>query len=143
MSASSIRYAAGVSGLTAEDDEVGSCEAFGTMPILEDYPGYFWYGVHGADLLFSYLGRGCQRVRVLHEDDMDLLIGTWADGRIGTVRGMRFTAYHFGCTVFTKRGTLHGLAGEEPPAHLLLAREIVKFLHTGRAAHRPARRRSR
>ncbi len=60
MSASSIRYAAGVSGLAAEDDEVGSCEAFGTMPILEDYPGYFWYGVHGADLLFSYLGRGCQ-----------------------------------------------------------------------------------
>jgi len=48
------------------------------------------------------------------------------------VRGMRLTAYHFGCTVFTQRGTLHGLAGEEPPAHLLLARQIVQFLQTGR-----------
>ncbi len=131
MSASSIRYATGISDLTEADDEVGSCEAFGTMPILEDYPGYFWYGVHGADLLFSYLGKGCRAVRALHEDEMDLLIGTWGDGRIGTVRGMRFTAYHFGCTLFTQRGTLHGLAGEEPPAHLLLARRIVKFLHTG------------
>ncbi len=132
MSASSIRYAAGISDLTGPDDEVGSCEAFGTMPILEDYPGYFWYGVHGADVLFSYMGRGCRSVRALHEDGMDLLVGTWQDGRIGTVRGMRFTAYHFGCTVFTQRGTLHGLAGEEPPAHLLLARQIVQFLQTGR-----------
>jgi hypothetical protein len=131
MSASSIRYSAGVSGLTAPDDVVGSCEAFGTMPILDDYPGYFWYGVHGVDLLFSYLGTGCRSVRTLHEDDMDLLIGTWEGGRIGTVRGMRFATYHFGCTVFTKRGTLHGLAGDEPPAHVLLARHTAKFLHTG------------
>ena len=131
MSASSVRCSAGIAGLTAPDDAVGSCEAFGTLPILDDYPTYFWYGVHGADVLFSYLGKGCRSVRTLHSGETDLLIGTWQDGRIGTVRGMRFTAYHFGCSVFTKKGTVHGLAGDEPPQHYLLAREIVRFFQTG------------
>jgi len=107
MSASSIRFAAGVSGLTQPGEQVGSCEAFGTMSILPDYPTYFWYGVHGADVLFSYLGTGCCGVRALHEEQMDLLIGKWDDGRIGTVRGFRFGQYHFGCSVFTDKGTRH------------------------------------
>jgi predicted dehydrogenase len=131
MSASSIRYAAGIRGLTTPEDMVGSCEAFGTMPILDDYPTYFWYGVHGVDALFSYMGTGCRVVQTLHSDQTDLLIGTWEDGRIGTVRGMRFTAYHFGCSVFTKKGTVHGLAQDQPPAHFLLVQEVVKFFQTG------------
>jgi hypothetical protein len=133
MSASSIRYAAGVSGLTKPEDKVGSCEAFGTLPILGDYPTYFWYGIHGADLLLSYMGRGCRRVQALHQDQADLLVGTWDDGRIGTVRGMRFTAYHFGCSVFTGSGTVHGLAADDPPAHFLLVKQVVPFLQTGRS----------
>jgi len=131
MSASSIRFSAGIRSLTGPEDEVGSCEAFGTMPIMDDYPTYFWYGVHGADVLFSYLGKGCRTVQALHSDQMDLLIGTWDDGRIGTVRGMRFTQYHFGCSVFTSKDTRHGLAANEPPAHCLLLKEVVRFFETG------------
>ena len=137
MSASSVRYSAGIAGLTAPDDEVGSCEAFGTLPILDDYPTYFWYGVHGADMLFSYLGKGCRTVQTLHSGQTDLLIGTWEDGRIGTVRGMRFTAYHFGCTVFTKKGTLHGLVAPEPPGHYLLLKDVVRFMQTGASPIEP------
>ena len=131
MSASSVRFAAGMGGLVASDDAVGSCEAFGTMSILDDYPAYFWYGVHGADVVYSYLGRGCRTVQAIHSDQTDLLVGTWADGRIGTVRGTRFSAYHFGCSVFTKKGTVHGLAGDQPPSYYLLLQEVVKFFQTG------------
>jgi len=131
MSASSVRFSAGISGLAGPDETVGSCEAFGTMPILDDYPTYFWYGVHGADVLFSYMGKGCRTVQALHDDRMDLLVGVWDDGRMGTVRGMRFTEYHFGCSVFTDKGTRHGLAGSQPPAHALLLKEVVAFLQTG------------
>jgi len=95
MSASSIRFAAGVSGLTQPGEQVGSCEAFGTMSILPDYPTYFWYGVHGADVLFSYLGTGC--------------------------------------CVFTDKGTRHGLASDDPPAHALLLKEVVAFFETGQS----------
>jgi hypothetical protein len=131
MSASSVRYSAGIAGLAGPDGKVGSCEAFGAMPILDDYPTYFWYGVHGADVLFSYLGKGCTTVQALHQDQMDLLIGTWEGGRIGTVRGMRFAPYHFGCAVFTDKGTVHSLAGDEPPAYALLLRQVVEFFRTG------------
>ncbi len=132
MSASSIRYSAGVTGL-AGDDKVGSCEAFGTMSILDDYPTYFWYAVHGADLIFSYLGRGCRTVRAIHGAEADLLVGIWEDGRIGTVRGLRFGPYHFGCTVHTSGGTRSALASEDPPGYALMLQKIVPFFETGRS----------
>ncbi|MCK4376564.1 MAG: Gfo/Idh/MocA family oxidoreductase [Candidatus Brocadiae bacterium] len=131
MSASSIRFSAGVTNLAAPGDEVGSCEAFGTMPILDDYPTYFWYGVHGADLLFSYMGRGCRTVQAVHSEDMDLLVGVWEDGRVGTVRGTRFSDYHFGCTLFCKSGTVHGRAADEPPAHAIMLKDIIRFFQSG------------
>ncbi len=131
MSASSIRYSVGVTGLIGADEKVGSCEAFGAMPLLDDYPTYFWYGVHGADLIFSYMGRGCRTVRAVHDKRMDLLVGVWEDGRIGTVRGVRFSQYHFGCCVFTNKGTACGLATDEPPSHALMLKEVMRFFQTG------------
>jgi len=131
MSASSLRFSAGVTGLAGEDEEVRSCEAFGTMAILDDYPAYFWYAVHGAEIVFSYLGRGCRTVQALHRDDADLLIGLWEDGRIGTVRALRFAPYHFGCTVFTTKGTRHSLAQDEPPAYSLMMKKVLEFFRTG------------
>ena len=131
MSGSSLRYSGGVSGLVPEDAEVRACEVFGTMPIQDDYPVYFWYAVHGAEMLFSYFGKGCRSVQTIHRDDQDLLIGLWDDGRIGTVRGMRFSTYHFGINVYTTKGTVHGLAANDPPGHVLMLQRMIPFLQTG------------
>jgi len=131
MSASSIRFSAGVIGLVGEGEKVGSCEAFGAMYILDDYPTYFWYGVHGADLLFSYMGRGCSTARAVHQEEMDLLVGVWDDGRIGTVRGLRFSQHQFGCCVFTDKSTAHGVASSEPPGYSLLLEQVMRFFQTG------------
>lgn len=131
MSASSIRYSAGVSALAPEGAAVTSCEAFGTMGILEDYPPYFWYGVHGADLVFSYMGRGCTSAQAVHRQDTDLLVGIWEDGRIATVRGLRTGPYHFGCAVFTDQGTVSGLAESDPPSYALLLEPVMDFFRTG------------
>jgi len=131
MSASSVRFSAGLTGLVGEDEKLGSCEAFGPMPILDDYPTYFWYGVHGADLLFSCMGRGCSTARAIHQGEMDLLVGVWGDGRIGTVRGLRFSQHHFGCCVITDKGTTHSVAAAEPPAYSLLLKQVMQFWQTG------------
>jgi hypothetical protein len=131
MSCSSVRFSTGVTNLVPKDAKLGSCEVFGTMSILDDYPPYFWYGIHGAELLFCYMGKGCRTAQAVHENDMDLLIGRWGDGRIGTVRGLRFSKYHFGITVFTSVGTVHGLSGETPPSYALLLQKVVPFLETG------------
>jgi hypothetical protein len=47
------------------EDNLSECEAFGPEPTLPDSPGYFWYGIHSAEILFLLLGRGCQSVRTL------------------------------------------------------------------------------
>ncbi len=131
MSGSSLRYSAGSSGLVPEEAELGACEVFGTMPIQDDYPVYFWYAVHPVEMLVSYMGTGCKSVQAIHRDDQDLLICEWEGGKIGTVRGMRFTTYHFGVNVYTTKGTVHGLALNEPPGHVLMLQKMVPFLKTG------------
>ena len=133
MSASAIRYARGVAGLCAPDADVRSCDAFGPAAILADYPGYFWYGIHSADVLFAYMGVGCRSVRAECVDGMDLLVGTWDDGRIATLRGTRFEGGTFGCTVFTTDGVRHGLLEAEPPFHVMLLRHVVPFLAGGKS----------
>ena len=138
MSASSIRYAAGIAGLLPDGAQVNACEAFGAMSLQDDYPAYFWYGVHSAEVLFSYMGSGCASVQTLHEEHTDLLAGRWSDGRIGTVRGTRFEGGAFGCTVYTGGGVVHGLMENAPPPYAMMLKEVVEFFRTGQSPIAPA-----
>jgi hypothetical protein len=49
----------------------------------------FWYGIHGVELLFTTMGTGCESVTRAHSDALDVAMGTWQSGRIGTFRGIR------------------------------------------------------
>ena len=131
MSASSLRYAAGIADLVPPDETVVSCEAFGPAAILEDYPGLFWYGIHSAEVLFALLGAGCQSVRTLAYPETDVVIGTWADGRVGVLRGTRFAKGNFGCVVHTDAGTRVGLAQSTPPYYAFLMQQVMRFFQTG------------
>lgn len=133
LTASAIRYAAGIAELRRSDAPVHGCEAFGPMAILEDYPGFFWYGIHSAEVLFSFMGKGCRAVRTVHAEGCDLLVGEWEDGRLGTVRGTRFEGSAFGCTVFRGDGVVHAPAAGDPPYYAMLLREMVPFLRGGAA----------
>ncbi len=134
MSASSVRLGTGVAGLKPDGAELFSCEAFGPAEILEDYPGYFWYGVHSADVLFSYMGRGCRSVCTVHGESSDMLVGTWDDGRLGTVRGTRYPGGGtFGCTLFTSQGTITSTMAPEPPGYASLMKQVVPFFQTGKS----------
>ena len=130
MSASGVRFSSGAKDLLEPDAEVISCEAFGRMPVLDDYPTYFWYGVHATDLLFSHMGKGCKSVQALHGDDIDLLVGLWEGGRIGTVRGARSFQYPFGCTVYSSKGMVQTPIGG-PSAYSPLLEKVIAFLQTG------------
>lgn len=138
MSCSSIRFAQGIAGLVPAGVKVQACAAFGQMAILEDYPAFYWYGIHSADVLFSFMGRGCVRVQTHHTDGADLIVGTWGDGRIGTLTGTRFEGGGFGCTVFTSAGVVHGLAASTPPYYALMLRSVMEFFRTGQPAIDPA-----
>ena len=131
MSCSSIRYSAGISDIVGQDERLVSCEAFGPAPILEDYPGLFWYGVHSAEVLFSLMGVGCKAVRCISHQDLDVVIGEWEDGRIGVMRGTRLEDHAFGCVVHTDAGARCGIAQPKPPAYSLLLQRVVEFFQTG------------
>jgi len=131
MTASSIRYAAGVSDLPAAPDEIYAAETFGPLPLPEDYRDYFWYGIHTAELLYRYLGRGCQSVRSIHSADFDLLLGNWMDGRQGMIAGNRKGASNFGVRLTTAGGHLTGLQDKSFSHIGLLSKKLPDFFETG------------
>jgi hypothetical protein len=133
MSCSALRFAEGITALAGSGADNLACEAYGPAPILPDYPGYFWYGIHGAEILFLLMGTGCQSVRTLTTDRMDVISGVWPDGRSGLVLGTRFEGYEFGCLVHTRKGARLGIASDTPPYHACLLREIVRFFQSGQS----------
>ncbi len=131
MSCSSLRYAAGIADLVSADMAVLSAEAFGPAPILSDYPGLYWYGVHAAEILFTLLGAGCERVRCVSVEATDVAVGEWDAARVGVLRGTRLERGDFGCVAHTAAGTLCGLAAARPPYYALLLQRVVEFFQTG------------
>lgn len=131
VTASAIRYANGIANLLDADEKVESCEAFGPMALLEDYRDYFWYGIHSAEVLFSFMGRGCVGVQTFNSDKIDVIVGTWNDGRIGTLRGNRTGANNFGCVLTTSKTTKAGFANADVPYYALMLKKVIPFFQNG------------
>lgn len=133
MTASAIRYANGISTLKDDDENVGSCDAFGPMALLDDYRDYFWYGIHSAEVLFSFMGKGCASVQAFSNAKFDVVLGTWSDGRLGTMRGNRFGGNNFGCTITTDKANKSSMALADVPYYAQMLKHIVPFFATGKA----------
>lgn len=135
MSCSALRYAAGISDLRGgggggSGQKVLMCDACGPMPYQVGYPGLFWYGVHSAELLFSFMGKGCQSVQAVGNDRMDVVVGIWSDGRIGSVRGWRDGPSTFSCTVADEKNVRCSPALRDPPYTALLIKDVIEFFNT-------------
>jgi Oxidoreductase family, NAD-binding Rossmann fold len=130
MTASAIRYGKGIDVLR-DGSKVESCEAFGPMALLDDYRDYFWYGIHSAETLYSFMGTGCKQVQTTSTDTVDVIVGTWADGRIGTLRGNRVGANGFGCMLTVEGATKFALVSPEVPYYALMLKKMVPFFQTG------------
>lgn len=102
---SSLRYDSAVQKFVADEShgKVLGCDAFGPAHLEKTNPGLFWYGVHGVEILYTIMGRGCQTVQCLSTPDGDLATGVWSDGRLGTMRGIRKGRSAFGATVLCEK----------------------------------------
>jgi hypothetical protein len=132
MSCSSLRYANGITNILTEQ-KIESCEAFGPAKLLDDYPGLFWYGIHAAEILYSYLGKGCACVQLVESANIDVIVGEWQDGRTGVVRGTRLSSSDFGSVIHTSEGVVYGKANADPPYYALLLEEMMRFFNTGQS----------
>ena len=129
FSSSSVRYIEGMSEITAgKIGKVIGAQTYSPSVPEKTHPDFFWYGIHGIEVLFAAMGTGCKSVSRVHTEDTDVVVGVWEDNRIGTFRGTRSGRNVFGGVVFSEKATvtLGAFKGYNP---LLL--EIVKFFESG------------
>ncbi len=148
MSCSSLRYATGLADALAAagEGQVVGGETFGPAPLLDDYPGLFWYGIHAAEMLFSALGPGCRQAQCLARPGVDLVLGDWAgcqggdpaNERTGVMRGTRAGAREFGYVLHTASGVRCGLADATSATTARLLADILAFFRSGRSPVDPA-----
>lgn len=132
FSASSLRYIKGLEGI--DKHQVLGADTFSPAVLEKTHPDLFWYGVHGVETLYTVMGTGCQQVVRVHTDGTDVVVGTWADGRIGTFRGTRTGKHDYGGTVYTQADNvkLGPYGGYEP-----LLNAIVAYFETGKSPVTP------
>lgn len=130
FSSSSLRYMAMAQKVRAgEIGDVLGCDAFSPAHLEETHPDLFWYGIHGVEALFTVMGTGCESVQRASSPGVDVVVGTWSKGRVGTFRGIREGGSGYGGRAFGSKGVvdLGGYGGYRP-----LVVEIVKFFKTGK-----------
>jgi hypothetical protein len=98
------------------------------MKFEKTHPDLFWYGIHGVEMLFTVMGTGCVSVQRTISDDQEVCTGIWADGRIGTFRGIKTGKQDYGGTAYGKSGIMHlgPYNGYDP-----LLVKIIEFFKSG------------
>ena len=130
FTSSALRFTPAIHAARAEDSSLGSvigCAAYSPCHLEPHHPDIFWYGIHGVETLFTIMGKGCEKVTRFHANDVELLVGVWGDGRIGTYRGQRSGKQDYGSMVFGDKSNraISGFGGYKP-----LVEEIVRFFET-------------
>ncbi len=99
------------------------------------HAGFFWYGIHGVEILYTLMGAGCQSVTCTSNEGSDVAVGVWEDGRIGTFRGLRNSSHSYGGTVICEKKVVPagGYEGYEG-----LLKSILTFFRTGKAPVSPS-----
>jgi predicted dehydrogenase len=111
FSASSSRFTPGYRELS-DDERIGQvlgCDAYSQSRAAPFHPDLFWYGVHGVDVLYEVMGRGCISITAVQTRYTESISGVWNDGRVGRFRSIR---EHTGKTglgviVFGTKGIVH------------------------------------
>jgi predicted dehydrogenase len=128
FSASSLRFDANVLAVQEAicGQRVHGCDAFSPATLEATNPGLFWYGVHAVELLYTFMGMGCETVRCMSTPDADVVVGEWNDGRLGSMRGTRTGDHDYGVTVHSAT-TLQTRYNREIPIYAQLLQRIVAF----------------
>ena len=130
FSSSSLRYVQKAQDLRNNQTigDILGAYTYGTMEIEPSHTDLYWYGIHGVELLYTVMRSGCEQVSRITTESTDLVIGKWADERVGSFRGIIKGRQKYGGTAFgskdvTDVGTSEGY-GE-------LIENIIQFFRTG------------
>lgn len=105
-------------------------DIFGPMSLVEKCPGYFWYGIHSAEMLFAAMGSGCREIFSVREESHDIVVGRWADGRLGTLRGNRGGNPAFGGIIQREKSSAFFDVSKSGKAfYVSLLEQVIPFFH--------------
>jgi hypothetical protein len=132
FSSSSLRFLADVQAIRKSDKHGGIAGAFtfGPENLEPHHPDLFWYGIHAVEMLYTLLGPGCEKVTRVKTDSGDVVVGTWKDGRIGTMRGLIQGKQDYGAVVFGMKAVVATPVPIRSDYRNLVV-EIVTFFQTG------------
>ncbi len=129
FSSSSYRYYQSLQDVLKQDiGDVRSCISIGPCHLEPHHPDLFWYGVHATEALFTVMGAGCETVVRTTTPDTDVVTGTWKDGRVGTLHGIRTSGTPHKVVVFGSKAVAEQ---ENSGDYAPLVVEIMKFFQTG------------
>jgi len=134
FTSSSLRFSEAITRVVtpAVRSSVAGADFCGPVAHEPTNPGFFWYGIHPVEMLYTAMGRGCRAVRCVSGPAYDLATGIWADGRIGTVRGNRTgNNDYYGLVHFEKNSVAINVQAEPKWFFASLAEAILAFLRGG------------
>lgn len=139
LSASALRFASDVNAICT-DTSLGALmgvDVHAPAKLHEANPGLFHYGVHGVEILYALLGKGCQEVTCVFEEQGEVVTGRWNDGRIGVLRGLREGAIGYGLTAYGER-TIRSIVVDTTSIYRDLLAEIIPVLAGERSPVSPS-----
>jgi len=129
-SSSAFRYGKGIVGIENNEKvgKVKSCDVFGSSSWAEHHPDLYLYGIHPVTALYAVMGTGCREVTRFKTDNVDMVVGTWKDGRIGTFRDLRGGKSSASVRIYGTNGMIEAQSSGYKP----LVDEIIRFFKTGK-----------
>lgn len=134
LSSSASRYAEPLQQVLRdhEAESIIGVEAIGPMAIEPTQKGYFWYGIHAIEMLYTVMGTGCAHVFSTPTENHDLITAVWKDGRIGTVRGNRVGNREFGVIIqYGKTNRYVNILSHPKPRHANLMEKVMDMFRHG------------
>jgi predicted dehydrogenase len=130
-SSSSARYGEGIDGARSNEalGEIVACDVFGSSSWTEHHPDLYLYGIHAVEPLFAVMGPECETVTRYKTRGVDMVVGTWTGGRIGTFRDLRGGKADAKTVIYGKKGMAVGKSAGYAP----LLERIVEFFKTRKA----------
>jgi hypothetical protein len=128
FTSSSLRFSALATALKFPD--ASGYVVWGPGPLEEHHPlELSWYGIHATELLYAWMGAGCEEVTRTFSENADVTTCRWKDGRIGTMRVNRPYS-EFGGLAFRPKEVVRSAPAPDT-GYAELVQAVVKFFQTG------------
>ncbi|MCK6207132.1 Gfo/Idh/MocA family oxidoreductase [Bacillus infantis] len=135
MSSSSLRFAESFAAFLHQNREsITGAYFHGPLPQQDKMPGFYWYGIHMAEMAIAAYGTGVREILVRRHADYELALAQWEDGRMATFRGEYEWHSRFGVLFHTKEGAVSiEISKDSKPYYASLLEAVIPFFQTGQS----------